>query len=64
VHDQVGAHRLLERRLERLDEVVRKLADEADGVGDEVATAVVLVRTGRRVERVEEPAPHADGRAR
>ena len=35
--DQVGLQRLLERRGERLDQLVRQLADEADGVGQQVA---------------------------
>ena len=35
VQDQVGEDRLLERRLEGLDERVRKLADEADGVREQ-----------------------------
>ena len=40
VHDQVGLERLLERRGERVDQLVRQLADEADGVGEQVvATA-------------------------
>ena len=60
VHDEVGERGLLERRLERLDQLVRKLADEADRVGQQVAAAVVAVGAGRRVERVEEPLPHPD----
>ena len=39
VEDEVGAERLLERRRERLDELVRQLADEADGVRQEVLAA-------------------------
>ena len=64
VDDQVGEHRLLERRLERLDELMRELADEADRVGDQVAPPAVPVGARRRVERVEEPLPHADAGAR
>ena len=59
-----ASDRLLERRLERLDELMRELADEADRVGDEVAAAAVAVGAGGRVERVEEPLPHPDPRAR
>ena len=44
VQDEVGDERLLERRREALDELVRQPADEADGVGDQVAAAVVLER--------------------
>ena len=54
VQHQVGDERLLERRREPLDELVRQAADEADGVGDEVAAAVVLEAARRRVERLEE----------
>ena len=39
MQDQVGDERLLERRREPLDELVRQPADEADRVGDEVAAA-------------------------
>ena len=34
VQQQVGVHRLLERRAERGDQVVRQVADEADRVGE------------------------------
>ena len=54
VQDEVGDERLLERRGEAFDELMRQPADEADGVGDEVAAAVVLERARRRVERLEE----------
>ena len=54
VEDEVGDERLLERRREALDELVRQPADEADGVGDEVAAALVLEAARRRVERLEE----------
>ena len=56
--DQVGEHGLLQRRLERLDELVRELADEADRVGDQVSAAAVAVGARGRVEGVEEPLPH------
>lgn len=40
LEDQVGIDRLLERRAEGVDEVVRQVVDEADGVGqEEVAVA-------------------------
>ena len=55
VQHEVGDERLLERRREALDELRRQPADEADGVGDEVALAVVLEAPRRRVERLEEP---------
>ena len=60
VQDQVGEPRLLERRAERVDELMRQLADEADGVGEQVRAAVEAHRARRRVERVEEPVLHAD----
>ena len=55
MQDQVGVERLLERRGERVDQLVRQLADEADGVGEQVRAAADLERARRRVERVEEP---------
>ncbi len=47
VHDQVGVADLLERRPERLDQLVRQVAHESDGVGERVhpAVGVVLRRT-------------------
>ena len=39
---EVGDERLLERRGEALDELMRQPADEADRVGDEVAPPFVL----------------------
>jgi hypothetical protein len=54
VQHHVGDERLFERRREALDELVRQPPDEADGVGDEVAPAVVLEAARRRIERVEE----------
>ena len=62
-HD-VGDERLLERRREALDELMRQAADEADRVGDEVAAAVVLEAARRRVERLEEPVLDRDRRRR
>ena len=58
-----ASQRLLERRREALDELVRQAPDEADGVGDEVAAAVVLEAARRRVERVEELVLDRDVRA-
>ena len=60
---QVGHERLLERRGEPLDELVRQPADEPDRVGHEVAAAVVLERARRRVERLEEAIVHGDAGA-
>ncbi len=60
--DEVGDERLLERRGEALDELCRQTADEADGVGDEVAAAVVLEAARRRVECLEEPVVDGDSR--
>src|SRR5258708_30115605 len=43
---------------------MRQAADEADRVGDEIAAAVVLERTRRRVERLEEAVLDRDLRIR
>ena len=52
--------RLLQRRAERVDELVGQLADEADGVGQQVR-AIVEPREARgRIERVEQPVADAD----
>ncbi len=59
VQDQVGVHGLLERRLERLHQLVGQLADEPDRVRHQVVAPLVPVRARRRVERVEQPFPHA-----
>jgi ribose 1,5-bisphosphokinase PhnN len=64
VDDQVGAERLLERGRERLDQLVRQLADEADGVGEQVAAPGDLERARCGVERVEEALAHAHVGAR
>ena len=40
VQHEVGDRRLLERRAEGVDELVGQLADEADGVGEQVGAAV------------------------
>ena len=60
MEDEVGDERLLERRGEALDELMRQAADEADRVGDEVAAALVLEAARRRVERLEEPVADGD----
>ena len=60
VHDQVGQRRLLERRLERLDQLVGQLLDEADRVGQQVVAAGELEAPRGRVERLEEAVGDAD----
>ena len=49
VHDQVGVGDLLQRRAERLDELVRQVPDEADRVGQRVDPAVRRPRARRVV---------------
>ena len=63
MQDQIARQRLLERRAERLDELVGKLADEADRVGQQVVAAAGAQQPGGRIERVEQPVADADGRA-
>ena len=58
--DQVGQRRLLERRLERLDQLVGQLLDEADRVGQQVVAAGELEVPRGRVERLEEAVGDAD----
>ena len=60
VEDEVGQPRLLERRAERLDELMGQLADEPDGVGEEVRPPGQARRARRRVERVEQAVADAD----
>ena len=56
VHQQVGVGDLLERRAERLDELVRQAAHEADGVGEQHGLAAGEAQpAGRGVERGEQP---------
>ncbi len=55
MQQQVGDARLLQGRLERLDQLVWQLADEPDRVGDQIATPGVLVGPGGRVEGVKQP---------
>src|SRR5439155_7546487 len=43
---------------------MRQPAHEANGVGDEIAAAVVLEATCRRVERLEQAVAHRDGGVR
>ncbi len=64
MHEQLRAARLLERRRERVHQLVGKLADEADGVGQQVRAPAQLQRARRRVERVEQAVAHAHVRAR
>ena len=54
VQDEVGDARLLQRRAEGVDELVGQLADEADGVGQQVGAAVEPRGARARVERVEQ----------
>ena len=60
MEDQVGEHGLLEGRLERLDQLMGQLLDEADRVGEQEVATGELEAAGGRVERVEEPVPHPD----
>jgi hypothetical protein len=55
VHEQVRARCLLQRRAERLDELVGQVPDESDGVGERVRPAVRGDgAAGRRVEGCEQ----------
>ena len=54
VQHHVGQQGLLEGRREPFDKLCRQASDEPDGVGDEVAPAVVLEASRRRIERLEE----------
>src|SRR3712207_6940537 len=51
---------LFRSRAERVDELVRQLADEADRVRDEVRAPVEAQGPRGRIQRVEEPVAHAD----
>ena len=64
VHHEVGAQGLLERRPERVHQLVRELADEADGVGQQKPPAADLEAPGERVERMEQAVVRAGVRAR
>ena len=59
MQEQVGELGLLERGAERVDQLVGQLADEADGVGEQVVAAVEVAAPGGRVEGVEEPVADA-----
>ena len=54
MREQVGKARLLQRCGEGVDELVGQLADEADGVGEQVRPAAQPQRADRRVERVKQ----------
>ena len=59
VQQQVGGGDLLQRRAERLDQLVRQVPDEADGVGERVLPAVGRLRApDRRVEGREQRVLH------
>ena len=56
MHQELGVDDLLERRPERLDELVGKPPNEADRVGTEdLLTAGEAQPSGRRIERREQP---------
>ena len=56
VHEQIRARDLFERRLERLDELVRQAAHEADRVGEQHDLAAGEPQAARaRVQRREQP---------
>ena len=65
VQDQVGVGDLLQRRAERLDELVGQVPDEADGVGERVrrgrrasaARRTVGSRVANRASSTSTPAP-------
>jgi hypothetical protein len=63
VENQVGETGFLERRAECVDELVRKLADEADGVGHQVVAPAGPQHARGRIERVEQAVANADGSA-
>jgi len=55
VQQQVGLRHLFERGLERLDQMMRQVADEADGVGDDdIGVARQRQPSHGRVERREQ----------
>lgn len=54
MQQQVGLAHLVERRLERLDELMGQLADEADGVRQQKGQILQNDLADRRVERREE----------
>jgi len=60
--DDVGDRRLFQRRGERIDELVRQLADEPDRVGDDVIAVAVAEGARRRVEGLEQAVGDGDVR--
>ncbi len=62
VEDEVGHERLLQRRGEPFDELMRQAPNEADRVRDEVAPPLVLEAARRRVDRLEQPVADRDVR--
>ena len=65
MQDDVGVADLLQGRAERLDELVREVAHEADGVGQRVDPAVGCLRaTDGGIERREQRVLDEDSRAR
>src|SRR6476661_3807564 len=60
VKDDVGHERLLERCRKPFHQLMRQAADEADGVGDEVAAPFVLEAARGWVERLEQAVAHRD----
>ncbi|MNY51159.1 hypothetical protein D3C86_1867240 [compost metagenome] len=55
VQQQVGIARFLERGAERLDQLVRQVTDEADGIGEDHRTDVVELQTAQgRIEGGEQ----------
>jgi succinyl-diaminopimelate desuccinylase len=62
MEDEVGHERLLQRRGEPLDELMRQAPNEADRVRDEVAPPLVLEAARRRVDRLEQPVADRDVR--
>jgi hypothetical protein len=60
VQDQIGEAGLLERGPERVDELMRKLADEADRVADEIGAATDVELACGRVEGLEQPVADDD----
>jgi hypothetical protein len=63
VENEVGEDRLLEGGLEGLNELMRQLANEPDRVGEQIPATLVLEGPRCRVQRVEEPLPHAHASA-
>jgi len=60
VEDEVGDEGLFQRRGEALDQLVRQAPDEANRVGDQVATALVFEAARGRIERLEEAVSNRD----